>query len=85
MRLQGVFNNKIHFMQTIEVPLAEYKRMQEELNLLKDSELLQKLNRLIDLLYQDKYGLYMGNETEDLTEAVVNKSWENKESAWDHV
>lgn len=72
-------------MQTIEVPLAEYKRMQEELNLLKDSELLQKLNRLIDLLYQDKYGLYMGEETEDLTEAAVNEFWQNEESAWDNV
>lgn len=80
-----LFSNKIHFMQTIEVPLAEYKRMQEELNLLKDSELLHKLNRLIDLLYQDKYGLYMGDETADLTETAVNESWENKESAWDNV
>lgn len=72
-------------MQTIEVPLAEYKRMQEELNLLKDSELLQKLNRLIDLLYQDKYGLYMGDNTEDLTEAAVNEYWQKEENAWDNV
>ncbi|MBK7869518.1 MAG: hypothetical protein IPJ74_01970 [Saprospiraceae bacterium] len=72
-------------MQTIELPLAEYERMQEELSLLKDAELLQKVNRLIDLLYQDKYGLYMGDFTEDLTEAAVNEAWEDKESSWDHV
>lgn len=72
-------------MQTIEVPLAEYNRMQEELSLLKNTELMQKMNRLIDLLYQDKYGLYMGDFTEDLTEVAINQAWGNTESAWDHV
>jgi hypothetical protein len=72
-------------MQTIQLPLTEYKRLQEELVLLKNNELLQVVNKLVDLLYQDKYGLYMGEFTEDLTEYAVNQAWENERSAWDNV
>jgi len=59
--------------------------LQEELALLKNSELLQNVNKLIDFLYQDKYGLYMGDYTEDLTERSLNESWENEPSGWDNV
>ena len=59
--------------------------MQEELALLKNSELLQNVNKLIDFLYQDKYGLYMGDYMEDLTEYSVNESWEDAISGWDNV
>jgi hypothetical protein len=64
-------------MKTIQIPISEYQKLQEELALLKDSELLQTVNKLIDFLYQDKYGLYMGDYTGDLTEYSVNESWDN--------
>ena len=60
---------------TIQIPVEEYKAMKEEIALLKDTRLLTKVNRLIDLLYQEKYGLYLGNDTTDLTEAVIRSSW----------
>ena len=72
-------------MKTIQIPVSEYQRLQEELSLLKNSELLQTVNKLIDFLYQDKYGLYMGDFTEDLTEYAVNESWENETSGWDNL
>lgn len=73
-------------MKTIQIPVSEYQRLQEELALLKNSELLQTVNKLIDFLYQDKYGLYMGDYTEDLTEYAVNEAWEDdKPSGWDNV
>ncbi len=61
-------------METIQIPVSEYQRMQEELELLKNSEFLQSVNKLIDFLYQDKYGLYMGDYTEDLTEYSINQA-----------
>ena len=73
-------------METIQLPLLQYQQLQEELALLKNNDLMQKLDRLIDLLYQEKYGLYMGDFTEDLTQAVMIEVWEeNKTSVWDHV
>lgn len=72
-------------MQTMEISVTEYQRLQDELSLLKDNELLQKVNRLVDYLYQDKYGLYMGDNTDDLTEAVIADAWEDAPNAWDKV
>ena len=72
-------------MQTIQIPLTEYKHLQEELAMLKNSELLQSINKLVDALYQDKYGLYMGDFTDDLTDFAINNAWENTESEWDKV
>lgn len=72
-------------MENIQIPLSEYRKLQEELALLKDTELLRKINKLVDFLYQDKYGLYMGDFTEDLTESVINEVWENEPSEWDNV
>ena len=46
-------------MDTIQISLAEYRFMQEELALLRDTELLAKMNRLIEVLFQEKYGLFM--------------------------
>lgn len=69
----------------VQLPASEYLHLQEELALLKDTDLLQKFNRLIDLLYQDKYGLYMGDYTSDLREHSVNTSWNHEPSAWDNV
>ena len=64
---------------TIELPVSEYKRMQEELSLLKNSDLLKKVNQLVDFLYQDKYGFYMGDFTGDLTESCVNEALEERQ------
>jgi hypothetical protein len=47
--------------------------------------LLSKVNRLVDLLYQEKYGLYLGNDTSDLTESTIRNSWSNDKSGWDNV
>ena len=72
-------------MQTIQLPITEYQRLQEELVLLKNTELLQMINKLVDMLYQDKYGLYMGEFTEDLTEAAIDQAWTDDPSEWDKV
>lgn len=72
-------------MQTIEISISEYRRMQDELSLLKDNELLTKVNRLLDYMYQDKYGLYMGDDTDDLTEFAVTTAWEDTPSEWDKI
>ncbi|MBA3633626.1 MAG: hypothetical protein H0W58_12605 [Acidobacteria bacterium] len=72
-------------MNTIQIPVSEYQRLQEELELLKNSEFLQNVNKLIDFLYQDKYGLYMGDYTEDLTESAIGEAWENEPSGWDNI
>ena len=72
-------------METIQVGASEYKMLQEELALLKNTELISKLVRLVDLMYQEKYGLYLGNYTRDLAEHAVNDAWENKNSTWDNV
>ena len=73
------------FMQTIQLPITEYKRLQEELALLKNTELMQTIGKLLDLLYQEKYGLYMGEFIEDLTEYSVNESWGTEPSEWDKI
>lgn len=46
-------------MDTIQIPLNEYQFMQEELLLLRNTELLTKMNRLIEILFQEKYGLFV--------------------------
>jgi hypothetical protein len=73
-------------MNNIQIPLSEYQVMKEELMLLRDSELLVKVNRLIDLLFQEKYGLFMTDYTEDLTEYVMISSWEKENTdGWDEL
>lgn len=72
-------------MQTIQIPEEEYRALKEQIALLKDTALLEKVNKLIDLLYQEKYGLYMGDFTADLTEYALGRHWDDKDSAWDNV
>lgn len=72
-------------MKTINIPLKEYEALKEEVSILKDKKLLKKLNRLIDLLFQEKYGLYMGDYTGDLTEHVMKTNYKSKDSGWDTV
>lgn len=69
----------------IQIPVKEYEAMKEAIFLLKDTELLKKVNRLIELMYEEKYGLYMGNNTSDLTEAFIKKNWQEPNSQWDNV
>ena len=60
--------------------------MQEELLLLRNTELLSKMNRLIDILFQEKYGLFMQDYTEDLTEYSMNNAWRKEDTnAWDNL
>ena len=72
---------------TIEIPLEEYQRMKEEINLLKDKDFLKKLDRLLDILYREKQQLYLGDFTDDLTEAAMENVWDVNEekSVWDEV
>ena len=69
----------------IQIPVAEYELMKEEISLLKDNVLLQKLNRLVEILYEEKYGLYLANNTSDLTEAAIHNNWPSENSVWDNV
>lgn len=71
--------------ETIQISLKEYEAMKEELSLLKDTALLKKMNRLVELLYEEKYGMYLGNDTSDLTENSINHNWISQNSAWDNV
>jgi len=71
--------------ETVELSVKEYEAMKEELALLKDNELLQKMNRLIDLLFEEKYGLYLGNHTADLANAAISKNWSDNSNVWDNV
>jgi hypothetical protein len=74
-------------METITIPKDEYVKMQKEIELLKDNRLLQKVNELIDILFQEKYNLILTDYTEDLTEYSVNNSndWTKEDSGWDNV
>lgn len=71
--------------ELIQISVKEYELMKEEISLLKDNTLLEKLNRLVDILYEEKYGLYLGDDTTDLTEAAMQNSWLQEKSAWDDV
>ena len=72
-------------MKTIQIPLSEYQNLKKRVELLKDTKLLDKFNRLIDLLYEDRYGLFMKEYTEDLTEYSINDNCKNEKSAWDKL
>jgi len=63
----------------LQIPLSEYQLMQEESALLRSTELLEKMNRLVDLLFQAKCGLYMQDYTEDLTAYSLNNASEKEE------
>ena len=71
--------------ETIEIPVDEYELMKEKISLLKDQPLLKKLNRLVDLLYEEKYGLYLGDDTTDLAESFVQQNYTSQKSSWDDV
>jgi hypothetical protein len=74
-------------METISVSKDEYISLKKENELLKDSEFLNKLNLLIDLMFEKKYGLYLGDFTDDLTGASIDKllEWQTDSEAWNEV
>lgn len=71
--------------KSIQIPLSEYHDLKKTIELLSDNSFLTKINKLVDLLFEEKYGLYMANNTDDLTEYSVNNSWKNEESLWDKL
>ncbi|GEM_PF-819364 len=74
-------------MNTIEIPVEEYQKMQEENLLLKDQSLLLNVNKLVDLLYESKYGLYLGDFTDDITTASSHsiEEWKNSGDIWNDI
>ena len=70
---------------TISIPLVEYQSLKEELELLKNTELVNKLNRLIDLMFQEKYGLYMSDFQDDMINEEMKRIWGVAPSNWDNV
>ena len=71
--------------KTIEIPIEEYKRMKEELNLLKDEAFMEKFNKLIQFLLKDRHEFYLGDSTEDLLKSSIDQYFEKGESKWDEV
>jgi hypothetical protein len=72
-------------METITIPLEEYKYLKDLANFNSDPDLAIKLNRLIDLMYENKHGLFMKDYIDDLTEQSIIDGWNDKPSAWDNV
>ena len=74
-------------METIEIPKAEYEKLVKDINLLQDQELLKKLNEVVTALYEKKYGLYMGDYTDDLTETNLDniKEWSESGDVWNEL
>ena len=72
-------------MEKIQIPLNEYNSFKEELELLKDTVLISKINKLLDLMYKEKYGLYMGNYTDDLEEISIDNNYNKGSSVWDNL
>ena len=70
---------------TISIPLVEYQSLKEELELLKNTELVNKLNRLIDLMFQEKYGLYLSDFQDDIVNEEMKRIWGVTPSNWDNV
>ncbi|MEP6467344.1 MAG: hypothetical protein ABJB05_13630 [Parafilimonas sp.] len=71
--------------QTIEIAVEEYEAMKEEIALLKDQPLIKKLDKLVDLLFEEKYGLYLGDDTSDLVETAIQQNYTEEKSNWDDV
>lgn len=72
-------------MQTVTIPIEEYQNLRQIAELLKDQVLLKRINSLIDMMYEQKYGLYMKDFTDDLTEQSIINGWTDEPSAWDKL
>jgi hypothetical protein len=72
-------------METITITIDEYKNLKDLAGLNSDSALLLKLNKLLDLMYESRHGLFMEDYINDLTEQSVIDCWDEKPSPWDNV
>lgn len=74
-------------METISITKDEYLSLKKENELLKNQEILQKMNLLIDLMFENKYGLYMGDHTDDLTSFSIDNltEWKEDSEVWDEI
>ncbi len=74
-------------MENITLPKNEYLKLKREIQLLSDNDFLKKVRELIDMLFEEKYSLFMSDYTDDLTEYSINneKDWKIDKSEWDNV
>ncbi|MCO5251935.1 MAG: hypothetical protein M9949_11025 [Candidatus Kapabacteria bacterium] len=74
-------------MGTVNIPIEEYKALIDEIRILKNQDLLVKVNQVIDLMYESKYGLYLGDFTDDLTSVTIDElsEWHSKGDVWNEV
>lgn len=74
-------------METITIPKKEYELLKEAYALLHDTDFIQKLNRLAELLLAERWGIVMPEDTSDLAEASFNSidEWKTERSVWDGV
>jgi hypothetical protein len=72
-------------MQTVTIPIEEYQNLKQMAELMKDQVLLKRINSLIDIMYEQKYGLYMKDFTDDLTEQSIINGWTDEPSEWDKL
>lgn len=74
-------------MNYVTLPESEYINMKNQLDMLKNNDLMNKLNQLIDLMYESKYGLYLGSSAEDITSSSIDnlKEWQESGDAWNDV
>ncbi len=74
-------------MESITLPKKEYLNLQKEIQFLRDNEFLKKVSELIDMLFEEKYSLFMSDYTDDLTEHSINneQDWKVDKSGWDNV
>ncbi|MDP8227556.1 MAG: hypothetical protein P9L89_07955 [Candidatus Celaenobacter polaris] len=74
-------------MENITLPKNEYLKLKREIQLLSDNDFLKKVRELIDMLFEEKYSLFISDYTDDLTEYSINneKDWKIGESRWDNV
>ena len=74
-------------METITIPKKEYELLKEAYALLHDTDFIQKLNRLAELLLAERWGIVMPEDTSALAEASSNSidEWKTERSVWDGV
>lgn len=74
-------------MDVVELPANVYSSLRKEIDLLRDQSLLIMLNEIIEIMYQNKYGLYLGNYTEDLSAASIDNinEWKIAGHVWDGI
>jgi hypothetical protein len=46
---------------------------------------MARVNKLIDIIFQEKYRLYLGNYTDDITEQLILDNYKKEDSGWDKI